>query len=361
VEGAEPDEHQVRRAAEKLSSAERPAIFVGGGVLGATAELRALAERLQAPVIESPNARGALPSDHPLCFSLLAGQAIWESVDVALVVGSRFTSTALSWGREDEVEVLRIDVDPTQIGKPRDFDVAITTSARQGMAALLDELSSGSSSRETYLAGCHCAAAAMDTELSKLGNLPALSAAIRNALPRDGILVTDVTQLGYYTRFHFPVYEPKGLLAPSYQATLGYAYPASLGVKLAHPDRKVVAIAGDGGFMFTMQELSTAVQQGIPVVVVVLDNHSYGNVKTIQDQNFGGRNIGVDLHNPDFVAMAKSFGMAAEETRNATELEDALKRHLAADEPALISVPIEEVPSIWNLVKRPPSQGKAPR
>ena len=359
IEGAEPDERLVKRAAEKLSHAKRPAIFVGGGVFGAEPELRALAERLQAPVIESPNARGALPSDHPLCFGLLPGQTIWESIDVALVVGSRFTSPAMSWGRENEVEILRIDVDPTQIGKPRDFDVALMTSARQGMAALLDELGTGAPVRDTFLADCRKAAEQMHGEMQKLGNLPGLSNAIRNALPRDGMLVTDVTQLGYYARFNFPVYEPKGLLAPSYQATLGYAYPAALGVKLAHPDRKVVAIAGDGGFMFTMQELATAVQHGIPVVAVVFDNKSYGNVKTIQDQNFGGRNIGVELTNPDFVAMAKSFGMAAEEARDADQLQNALERFLAADEPALISVPMQEVPSIWDLVKRPPSQGKA--
>jgi acetolactate synthase-1/2/3 large subunit len=227
------------------------------------------------------------------------------------------------------------------------------------MSALLDELGAGAPEREAFLSDCRAAAIEMQQKLHRLGNLPALSEALRNALPRDGILVTDVTQMGYYARFNFPVYEPRGLLAPSYQATLGYAYPAALGVKLAHPDRKVVAIAGDGGFMFTMQELATAVQQGIAVVVVVFDNASYGNVKTIQDQNFGGRNIGVDLHNPDFVAMARAFGMAAEEARDAAQLQEVLIRFLAADEPALISVPMGEVPSIWDLVKRPPSQGKA--
>ena len=358
-EGPLPDETQVRRAAELLSRAERPAIFVGGGALDAAPELKRLAERLQAPVIESPNARGAIPSDHPLYFNLLEGQEIWPLVDVALVVGTRFTSTAMAWGREREVKVVRIDVDPTQIDKPRRFDVGLLSSARQGMSALLDELGNGSPERDGFLADCRTGAARMQAQLARLGDLPALSNAIREALPRDGILVTDVTQLGYYTRFTLPVYQPRGLLAPSYQATLGYAYPAALGVKIAHPDRKVVAIAGDGGFMFTMQELSTAVQQNIPVVVIVVDNKSYGNVKTIQDQSFGGRNIAVDLHNPDFVAMARSFGMAAEEARNAGELRSALDRLLAADAPALISVPMGEVPSIWDLAKRPPSQGRA--
>jgi acetolactate synthase-1/2/3 large subunit len=137
--------------------------------------------------------------------------------------------------------------------------------------------------------------------------------------------------------------------------------PAALGAKLANPDRAVVAIAGDGGFMFTMQELAVAAQQGIAVVTVVLDNSSYGNVKTIQDQNFGARNIAVDLQNPDFVAMAKSFGLHSEQATNGAELEAAVKRTLASKGPALIHVPMQEVPSIWDLVRRPPSQGSVDR
>ena len=343
-----------------MSKAKCPAIFVGGGAFGAEAEVRALAERLNAPVIETVNARGVIPSDHPLFFNILAGQAIWEEADVAVVIGSRFISTALAWGRESEVDLIRIDVDPTQIGKPRDAGIALLTSAKQGVGALVDELGAGPApERDAYLSKCHQARENIREAMETLGNLPELSNALRNAMDKDAFLIADVTQLGYYTRHAWPVYEPKTILGPSYQATLGYAYPAALGVKLAHPDKQVVAIAGDGGFMFTMQELATAAQHGIGVVGIVLDNSSYGNVKTIQDERFGGRNIAVELNNPDFVAMARSFGMPAEEVRTGAELEVALKKYLAADEPALISIPMEEVPSIWSLVKRPPSQGKA--
>ncbi len=359
VAGAEPDEDKVRRAAARLSKAKCPAIFVGGGAYGAETEVRALAERLNAPVIESVNGRGVIPSDHPLFYNILAGQAIWDEADVVVVIGSRFIATALAWGRESEVDLIRIDVDPTQIGKPREAWVALLTSAKQGVGALLDELGAGPApKREVFLSQCHQAGEDIRLAMEALGNLPELSDALRRAMPTDAYLFADVTQLGYYTRHAWPVYEPKTILGPSYQATLGYAYPAALGAKLAHPDKKVVALAGDGGFMFTMQELATAAQHGIAVVVIALDNKSYGNVKTIQDERFGGRNIAVELHNPDFVAMARSFGMAAEEARTGAELESVLTRFLAAEEPALISIPMGEVPSIWSLVKRPPSQGK---
>jgi acetolactate synthase-1/2/3 large subunit len=363
--GAQPDapppldEERIKQMAERLSKARCPAIFVGGGVLGANAELRQLAERLNAPVIETVNGRGAMPSSHPLWFHILAGQEIWPHIDVALVVGTRFLAPALAWGRADEVDMLRIDIDPTQMNKPRRPTMGLVADAGQAMQGLFDELGEGAVSRDEFLATCVAGRDKMDARLADLGNLPELANAVRRALPENGILVTDVTQLGYYARHCFPVEQPRQVLGPSYQATLGYAMPAALGAKLANPDCEVVAVAGDGGFMFTMQELAVAAQAGIAVVTIVLDNGSYGNVKTIQDQRFGGRNIAVELHNPDFVAMARSFGLHAEEATNGEELEAALRRSFATRGPALIRVPMGEVPSIWDMVVRPPSQGQA--
>ncbi|MCP5149810.1 MAG: hypothetical protein H6983_22920 [Ectothiorhodospiraceae bacterium] len=357
-----PDPARVRDAAARLARARCPAIFVGGGAFGAEAEVRALAERLRAPVVATMNGRGVLSDESPLSYDILSGQEIWEQVDVVLAVGTRFLSTALAWGREREVEVIRIDADPLQVMKPRRPTIALVTTAAAGIAAILEALPGGDApARDAFLAHCEAARADMLANLGALGPLPELARALRAALPRDGILVADVTQLGSFTRFSFPVYHPRTMLGPGYQATLGYGLPAALGAKLANPDRKVVAICGDGGFMFTVQELATAVHHRIPVVTVVLDNSSYGNVRTIQAESFGGRHIGVDLTNPDFVAMARSYGMAAEEARDGAELQSALERFLAADEPALISVPIEQVPSIWHLVKRPPSQGDVTR
>ncbi len=353
-----PDPAKVAAMAERLAAARNPAIFVGGGVFGAEAELLALAERLGAPVAFSPSALGAIPDDHELALDLLSAQEIWDDIDVALVVGTRFIAPALAWGRAGEIEVLRIDIDPEQIVKPRAANVSLVTSAAAGMSAVLAAMSAGQPAGG-LVAKAQTARRNMRAKLDELGELPAFSDAMRRVLPRDAILSTDVTQLAYFTRFGFPVYEPRTWLGPGYQATLGYGYPAALGAKLALPERKVVAICGDGGFMFTSQELATAVHHNIPVVCVVVDNSAYGNVKTIQAQSFGGRHIAVDLSNPDFVAMAHSFGMEAERAETPAQFEDVLARFVALEKPSLIHVPMGEVPSIWDLVKRPPSQGQA--
>ncbi len=353
-----PDPAKVAAMAERLAAARNPAIFVGGGVFGAEAELRALAERLGAPVAFSPSALGAIPDDHELALDLLSAQEIWDDIDVALVVGTRFIAPALAWGRAGEIEVLRIDIDPEQIVKPRAANVSLVTSAAAGMSAVLAAMPAGQPAGG-LVAKAQTARRNMRAKLDELGELPAFSDAMRRVLPRDAILSTDVTQLAYFTRFGFPVYEPRTWLGPGYQATLGYGYPAALGAKLALPERKVVAICGDGGFMFTSQELATAVHHNIPVVCVVVDNSAYGNVKTIQAQSFGGRHIAVDLSNPDFVAMAHSFGMEAERAETPAQFEDVLARFVALEKPSLIHVPMGEVPSIWDLVKRPPSQGQA--
>lgn len=353
-----PDPAKVAAMAERLAAARNPAIFVGGGVFGAEAELRALAERLGAPVAFSPSALGAIPDDHELALDLLSAQEIWDDIDVVLVVGTRFIAPALAWGRAGEIEVLRIDIDPEQIVKPRAANVSLVTSAAAGMSAVLAAMPAGQPAGG-LVAKAQTARRNMRAKLDELGELPAFSDAMRRVLPRDAILSTDVTQLAYFTRFGFPVYEPRTWLGPGYQATLGYGYPAALGAKLALPERKVVAICGDGGFMFTSQELATAVHHNIPVVCVVVDNSAYGNVKTIQAQSFGGRHIAVDLSNPDFVAMAHSFGMEAERAETPAQFEDVLARFVALEKPSLIHVPMGEVPSIWDLVKRPPSQGQA--
>ncbi len=348
---------QIAAAAKRLNSAQNPAIFIGGGVFGAEDELAAFAERLNAPVIDSVSGRGVLPSDHPLYFNTIAGQKIWEFIDCAIAIGTRFIPQTLVWGRGDQIDLVRIDVDPRQIAKPEPAAYPVLAPAKAGLAALTAMLDDPGN-RAEHMAACAAARDAAEEELRGLGAWYDYSNAVRRALPRDGVLVVDPAQFGHYARYAFPAYHPKTVLGAGYQATLGYAYPAALGAKLANPEKKVVCAAGDGGFMFTAQEMAVAAQQGIAVVAIVFDNASYMNVKMIQDRRFGARNIATDLQNPDFVAYAQSFGVRAERATTPEALEDALTRLLAADEPALIHVPIGEVPWVWDLVKRAPAQGK---
>ena len=180
---------------------------------------------------------------------------------------------------------------------------------------------------------------------------------IREELPEDGILVTDVTQLAAFIQYGMPMYHPRTLITPGFQGTLGYAYPTALGAKVACPNQKVLSISGDGGFMFNMQEMSTAVAHGIDVVAIVMNDGAFGNVKRIQQTQYGGRMIGVDLHNPDFVALAHSFGMRGTRADTPEALRHALRDAFATPGPALIEIPVGELPSIWGLIQRPPSAG----
>ena len=166
--------------------------------------------------------------------------------------------------------------------------------------------------------------------------------AIRAVLPRDGILVPELSQVGFATYTGaFPVLAPRTYISEGFQGTLGFGFPTALGAKVANPDKAVVSVTGDGGFMFGVQELATAAQYGIALVTIVFNNHSFANVLRDQQTQFGGRTIGSRLENPDFVRLAESFGVAARRVKQPRELQRALEQALAAARPALIEVALD--------------------
>ena len=169
--------------------------------------------------------------------------------------------------------------------------------------------------------------------------------AVRAAMPEDGILIAGMTQLGYYSRLFYPVEMPGTYLNSSYFGNLGYAWPTALGAKVAQPDRAVVCLSGDGGFLFNSQELATAVQYGINAVAVVFNDNAFGNVMRDQQKRFDGRVVGSQLHNPDFVKLAEAYGARGVRAEGAPALESALREAIAADLPTLIEVPIGPVES----------------
>lgn len=360
-EGPETDEKTIVAAAKLLGAAEKPVIFVGSGVFGAEKELLQVAELLEAPVVMSRTGRGAVTDRHYLAQNMIGGQELWGGADVVLVAGTRFLAPALAWGREKEVKTVRIDIDPEQAVKPRPADIGIVASARTGLSLLAEQLAKHNRKRPSRKAELTQLKGEVHKRLAGLEPQHSFAKAIRDELPEDAIIVTDVTQLATYTQYDVPIYQPRTLITPGYQGTLGYAYPTGLGAQVAYPDRKVVVISGDGGFMFNVQELSTAVAHGINVVCIVFADGAFGNVKRIQRDSFGGRNIAVELHNPDFVALAKSFGMLGLRAKTPEELRRAVREAFAAKGPALIEVPVGELPNIWKLIRRPPSQGVAPK
>jgi acetolactate synthase-1/2/3 large subunit len=348
------DESALAEAAALLAGAKRPIIVAGGGALGAAAELRAIAELLQAPVVTYRRARGVLPTSHPLAASLPVGARLWQQADAVLAVGTRLHYQQSTWGTDPDLKIIRIDIDPEEIPRFRRPDCAILADAAPALSALLALLPTTPRPPRAEVAA---AQAWFIDRLARQEPQMGFLRAIRAALPADGIVVEDVTQLGFMGRLAFPVDAPRLYLSAGYQDNLGWGYGTALGVQAALPDRAVVAICGDGGFMYQAQELATAMRHNLPVVAIVFDDGAFGNVRRIQQQQYGNRLIACDLTNPDFVAFAQSFGAAAHKATDAAELERALRDALSARRPALIHVPVGAMPSPWDMLIAPRMRG----
>jgi acetolactate synthase-1/2/3 large subunit len=344
------DPETLKRAAEMLRRAERPVIYSGGGVLLAEAweELRAVAEMLQAPVIMSTDGRGAVSDRSYLAHTGLSGMKIVPEADVVLAVGTRFFQPAVAWGLPPGAQTIRIDVDPEEMIRHGAPKVGIVGDAKLALAALRDQLDGiQRPSREAELRARKEAAQEL---LDPIQPQVAYYDAIRAAQPDDGIVIADLTQVTYVMTLGFPVYEPRTFIGPGYQGTLGSGLSTALGAQVGNPDRKVVAVMGDGGFMYQVEELATMKQYGLGAVAIVFNDNAYGNVRRTQRQMFGGHVIASELHNPDFVALAQAFGINGMRVQSPDGLEGALKEALAADEPVLIEVAVGEMPSAWHLV-----------
>ncbi len=354
---AEGDPDLLERAAQALGNSARPLIFVGGGIISseAASELQELAEVLGAPVIVSQNGRGALSDRHPLVLPSIAAYELLPNADVILAVGTRFVMPGPNpYPVDDEQTVIHIDIDETEIGRNAKPDIGIVSDAQTALADLIRRVPRHNRSRDSRDDEMAAARAIVRSKLDAMSPVSEYANAIRAALPDDGIFVTEVTQVGYYSNQGFPVYTPRGYIGAGYQGTLGFGFNTALGVKVGNPDRPVVAISGDGGFMYGSQELSTAVNYGINLVTVVFNDGAYGNVRRIQDTSFNHRLIASDLHNPDFVAFAEAFGAQGRRATTPAELTKQVGEALKANAPALIEVPLGVMPNPFAVFAPPP-------
>ncbi len=348
----EPDEDQVARAVELLGGARRPALFVGWGAQAAAAgdELRRLAETLGAPVVMGQQGRGALDDRHPLAFTNLAALDVLGHADVVLAVGTRFVENDGSPKELSPTASLAVlDADEELFSRMPRVDVAILGDARLGLRAIADGI--GSSGRQRWEAAeLEAIRRRGAAQIEEIEPQASFLRALRAAIPEDGILVNELTQVGYVARLAYPVYQPRTFLTPGHQGTLGFGFPTALGAKVANPDRVVVSITGDGGFGWNLAELATARKYGIGVVTVVFNDNAFGNVRRIQMNRFGGRTIGSDLANPDFVALGEAFGIRAVRTDTPAGLESAICSHGGEHEPLLIEVPVGAMATPWHLI-----------
>jgi len=354
------DPHSIAAAAKLLRSARRPLIVVGAGALEAGPETQAVAELFHAPVSSFRRGRGVIPTTHPLAVSFTEGHALWKTADVVLAIGTRLYWQQSNWGVDETLKVIRLDIDAEEITRFRHPDCALLGDAALTLRALLAALREGEMPWQPN-PDLPPVRAAFAERLARHEPVMGFLRAIRAALPADGLFVEEVTQTGFGARLGFPVPGPRLFFSPGYQDALGWGYGTALGVQAAAPGRKVVLATGDGGFLFQAGELATAMRHRLPVVVVVFDDGAFGNVRRIQAQQYGNRLIGCDLTNPDFVRYAESFGMAAFRASSPEALEEALRHAFALDAPALVHVPVGEMPSPWDMILLPRVRGPAGR
>jgi acetolactate synthase-1/2/3 large subunit len=343
--GARPPCHvaDIAHAVRLLAGAARPLVVAGGGVIaaGAERELQDLARRLGAPVIATVAGRGAVGERDALFHGVLPDRRACaeplRAADVILAVGTKFGHRSLEKlgvTLDPGQALIHLDLDSAVIGRVFKPRVALVGDARDGLRRLRAGLGEGAAA-----AGWHCEWLAERRADAGPRYTPAIAALIdtlRAALPDDAIVVNDQTGLTYWMEWRFPVLRPRTFLYPTGSAALGYAVPAAIGAKLARPERAVVAVAGDGGFVYSVNELATAVKYRLPIVFLVVNDERFGAIRWLQERLFG-RSGESDLTNPDFPALARAFGCRGDRV-DATGLGDALRRALGADGPTVLEL-----------------------
>src|SRR5262245_42205797 len=353
------DEDAVKAAAVRLGGAKRPMIVCGGGAQGAAEEINNLSAMLQAPVLGYRRGRGVLDSRDPLSVTLPLGHELWAEADVVLAVGTHLMIQQRQWGVDENLAIIRVDADPAEPARLHKPHVTLIGDARPILRRLADTVATRNIARAPRRSEMEERQFRWTKRLGKLAPQLSLLAAIRAELPEDGVLVDEVTQVGFAARLAFPVYRPRTFLSPGYQDNLGWGFATALGAQDVRRDTAVVSISGDGGFLYTANEMATAVRHRIPLTTIVFSDGAFGNVRRIQQEQFGNRLIASDLANPDFVRFAESFGAAAERARNPDELRAALRRALKRrDGPTLIEVPVGPMPSPWEFIMMPKVRGQ---
>jgi acetolactate synthase-1/2/3 large subunit len=296
-------------------------------------------------VVTGKSGKGAISDRHPLSLGAAELRYLplrrWiEGCDLILAVGSSYHFSQL------KIPLIQIDIDPGQIRR-EETRLGLVGDANTVLDELLAHAARLAGQRQSPAAEVATINQTRFDRAQQLQPQGDLMAAIRNALPDDAILCTDMTQLGYYSRNYYPVYAPRSYFACTRLWTLGAAFPLALGAKLSQPQRKVVTVIGDGGFLYNAQELATAMKYQIPVVVVLFNDNAYGNVLRAQQEEYDGHILGTQLHNPDFVQLAQSYGVQAWRTAHTVELEQILRQALMVDGPTLIEVPVGPMQRVY--------------
>jgi acetolactate synthase I/II/III large subunit len=351
----QPDTERVKAAASLIAGSKTPMIFVGSGAIHAADEILELAELIDAPVVAFRSGRGIVSNAHELGLTMAAAYKLWPQTDLMIGIGTRMElpASGFRWPFQPAgLKSIRIDIDPVEMRRLV-TDASIVADAQAGTSELLAAVrKAGYKKTSGRRAAIREASAASLQEIQKIQPQMAYLNILREALPSNAIVTDELSQFGFASWYGFPIYEPRTFITSGYQGTLGSGFPTALGAKVANPDRPVVAITGDGGFMFGVQELATAVQYKIGVVTLIFNNNAYGNVRRDQRERFDGRVVASDLVNPDFVKLAESFGVGAARVTSPEGFRPALEKALADGGPyvIVIEVPTDSETSPWKFI-----------
>ena len=343
------DAGAIEAAGAVLGKSQRPMICVGSGAQGVSAEVTRLAEMLQAPVFAYRTGNGVLDSRNPLSLKSPEAHAYYRTIDAVIAIGSHMRLPLQRWGRDENMTVIRLDVDSDAMHRIQRPDLAIVARAEDALPPLIDAVARHNRARQSRTEEMLALRADAARQMVFLEPQNTYSRILREELGEDGIAVMGMTQVAYAARVNFPVYKPRSCITSGYQGTLGFAFPTGLGVKVARPDASVISVCGDGGFMYCAGELATAVQHGIPLVAIIFNNDAYGNVRKMQIRDYDERVIASDLVNPDFVKLGEAFGANAFRAETERQLREAMRYGFKSDLPTLIEVPMGETPSFDSI------------
>lgn len=353
------DEEAIEQAVRLLVKAERPLLHAGGGVLrsGAWDELQELAEYLQAPIATSVSSRGSIPEDHPLLFLPKGAGAIFaeSSADVVLCMGCtmaelEYWSKLPLWGDPAGQKFIQVDIDPEIIGLNREVDVAIVGDAKQVLKKILQQVkgTEGPSPKRITITQYHRAendALASVEEMARSNARPIYPARlVREAVEffgRDAIVAVDADNMGLWAVSGVRLYRPRSFFWSTDMGMLGTGLPSALGAKLAHPDRPVYVLHGDGAFMLNNHEVKTAVHYNLPVVDIVGNDQARGMIKGAQHTAFGDWYLGVDFGEARFDKLAEAMGGYGVRVEDPSDIRPALEEAVGSGKPAVIDAIID--------------------
>ncbi|MDH2380333.1 thiamine pyrophosphate-dependent enzyme [Bradyrhizobium sp. CER78] len=349
-----PDPDRIKAAADLIAGSKAPMIFVGSGAIEAREEILELAEMIDAPVVAFRSGRGIVSNAHELGLTMASAYKLWPKTDLMIGIGTRMELPTMSrWPYQPTgLKCVRIDIDPVELRR-WPADAGVIADAKAGTADLVAAVrKAGYSKTSGRRAAIREATAATEQEIQRIQPQMAYLKILREVLPANAIVTDELSQVGFASWYGFPIYEPRTFVTSGYQGTLGSGFPTALGAKVANPNKPVVAITGDGGFMFGVQELATAVQFKIGVVTLVFNNNAYGNVRRDQRERFDGRVVASDLVNPDFVKLAESFAVGAARVTSPDHFRPVLEKALADGGPYVISVevPTDSEVSPWAFI-----------